>query len=214
MMRLFIRQGTTICLFLFGVIAMFGAESTAPQEIADTNVPKATLPRVDQARSLGMLSQVVMQLEHYVHCKDLSAIHNEDVILSAAARELLAQADAIASNQSSDFKSSLTAFCSRVSALHLVADLNQQASSETELGKVLESFAKVKAHFSKDVVAQAQGYLETFTCPMHRDVIGGPISVPNAAWRWIRCPGFYLPTPAFHRPDSKPCVRRYAPQRR
>ncbi len=212
--QLFIRQGTAICLFLFGIIAMSGAENTAPREIAGTNVPNATLPPVAQARSLGMLSQVVMQLEHCVQSKDLSAIHNEDVILSAAARELLAQADAIASNQSGDFKSSLTAFCSRVSALHLVADLNQQASSETELGKVLESFAKVKAHFSKDVIAQAQGYLETFTCPMHRDVIGGPISVPNAAWRWIRCPGFYLPTPAFHRPDSKPCVRRYAPQRR
>ena len=113
-----------------------------------------------------------MQLEHYVQSKDLSAIHNEDVILGAAARELLAQADAIASNRSGDFKSSLTAFCSRVSALHLVADLNQQASSETELGKVLESFAKVKAYFSKEVVAQAQGYLETFTCPMHRDVVG------------------------------------------
>jgi len=172
MMRLFIRQGTTICLFLFGVIAMFGAESTAPQEIADTNVPKATLPRVDQARSLGMLSQVVMQLVQYVKSKDLSAIHNEDVILGAAASELLAHADAIAANQSGDFKSSLTAFCSEVGALHLVADLNQQARSETELGKVLESFARLKAHFPKEIVAQAQGYLETFTCPMHREVVG------------------------------------------
>ena len=172
MMRLFIRQGTTICLFLFGVIAMFGAESTAPQEIADTNVPKATLPRVDQARSLGMLSQVVMQLVQYVKSKDLSAIHNEDVILGAAASELLAHVDAIAANQSGDFKSSLTAFCSEVGALHLVADLNQQARSETELGKVLESFARLKAHFPTEIVAQAQGYLETFTCPMHREVVG------------------------------------------
>ncbi|PYK66730.1 MAG: hypothetical protein DME50_04635 [Verrucomicrobia bacterium] len=151
---------------------MFGAESTAPQEIADTNVPKATLPRVDQARSLGMLSQVVMQLVQYVKSKDLSAIHNEDVILGAAASELLAHADAIAANQSGDFKSSLTAFCSEVGALHLVADLNQQARSETELGKVLESFARLKAHFPTEIVAQAQGYLETFTCPMHREVVG------------------------------------------
>jgi len=170
--RLFIRQGTAICLFLFGIIAMSGAENTALQEIAGTNALNATLPPVAQARSLGMLWQAVMQLEHCVQSKDLSAVHNEDVILSAAARELLAQAHAIASSQSGDFKSSLAAFCSRVSALHLVADLNQQASSETELGKVLESFAKVKAHFSKDVVAQAQGYLDTFTCPMHRDVVG------------------------------------------
>ena len=113
-----------------------------------------------------------MQLEHYVQSKDLSAIHNEDVILSAAASELLTQADTIASNQSGDFKTSLTTFCSRVSALHLVADLNQQANAETELGKVLKSFSNVKAHFSKEVIASAQVYLETFTCPMHRDVVG------------------------------------------
>jgi hypothetical protein len=119
-----------------------------------------------------MLWQVVMQLEHYVQSKDLSAVHNEDVILGAAGRELLAQADAIGLNQSGDLKTSLTAFCSRVSALHLVADLNQQANSETELRKVLESFSKLKAYFPKEVVDQAQVYLETFTCPMHRDVIG------------------------------------------
>ena len=164
-MRLFIRQGTAICLFLFGIIAMSGAENTALQETAVTNAPNATLPPVAQARSLGMLWQVVMQLEHCVQSKDLSAVHNEDVILSAAAKELLAQAGAIASNQSGDLKSSLTAFCSRVSALHLVADLNQQASSETELGKVLESFAKVKAHFSKDVVAAGSRLPGNFYLP-------------------------------------------------
>jgi hypothetical protein len=171
-MRLFIRQGTAICFFLFGIVGLSGAEIAATPKVAGTNVPNATLQPVAQARSLAMLSQVVMQLEHYVRSKDLSAIHNEDVILSAAASELLAQADTIASNQSGDFKTSLTAFCSRVSALHLVADLNQQATSETELGKVLESFSKVKAHFSKEVIVHAQAYLETFTCPMHRDVVG------------------------------------------
>jgi hypothetical protein len=208
-MRLFIRQGTAICLFRFGMLAMFGAENTAPQEIVATNVPNATLPPVAQARSLGMLSQVVMQLEHHVQSKDLSAIHNEDVILGAAARELLSQADAIASNQRGDFKSSLTAFCSRVSALHLVADLNQQASSETELGKVLESFADVKAHFSKEIVAQAQVYVESFTCPMHRDVIGKRTDFcPKCGMALDSCPEFYLPTPVSHRPDSKLCRRR------
>jgi len=41
----------------------------------------------------------VIQLEHYVQSKDLSAIHNEDIILAAAASELLAQADTIARSQ-------------------------------------------------------------------------------------------------------------------
>lgn len=171
-MRLFTRQVTAICLFLFGIIATSGALDLSPHEIRRTNASNATLPSIVQARSLAMLWQVVIELDHHVHSKDLSAIHNEDVILAAAGRELLAQADAIALNQSDDFKASLTAFCSRVSALHVVADLNQQANSDTELGKVLESFARVKAYFPKEVVAQTRVYLESFTCPMHRDVIG------------------------------------------
>jgi Heavy metal binding domain len=169
-MSLVLRQGTAICLFLFGVIAMFGAEDTARRETAGTNVLDPALAA--QARLLGMLSQVVRQLEHYVRNKDLSVIHDEDIILGAAASELLARADAIAPNRTADFKSSLTAFCSRVSALHVVEDLNQQASSEAELAKVLESFSRVKAYFSKEVTAQAHLYLETFTCPMHRAVVG------------------------------------------
>ena len=171
-MRLFIRQGSTACLLLFAIVATSEAENPSPQATPSARVPNETLPSAVQARSLGMLSQVVMQLEQQVQSKDLSAIHNEDLILGAAASELLAQARAIAPNRSGDFKASLTEFCSRVSALHLVADLNQQAGSETELRKVLESFANMKAYFSHEVVAQAQAYVETFTCSMHRDVIG------------------------------------------
>ncbi len=151
---------------------MSGAVNPPPRETRRTNAPNATLPSVVRARSLAMLCQVVVQLEHHVQSKDLSAIHNEDVILGAAGSDLLAQADAIASNQSGDFKASLAAFCSRVNALHLAADLNQQTNSETELDKALESFAKLKAYFPKEVVAQAQVYVDTFTCPMHRDIIG------------------------------------------
>src|SRR5260221_553745 len=144
--RLLTRQSTAICFFLCGIIALSGADIGTPKEVsvpdvASANTPDATLQPAVQARSLAMLSQVVMQLEQYVQSKDLSAIHNEDVILTAAASELLAQADLIASSPSGDFKTSLTTFCSRVSALHLVADLNQQANAETELGKVLESFS-------------------------------------------------------------------------
>jgi hypothetical protein len=103
----------------------------APTGTAGTNALDPTLAA--QARLLGMLSQVVMQLEHHVRSKDLSAIHDEDMILGATASELLVRADSIAPNQTADFKSSLTAFCSRVNALHVVADLNQQAGSEAEL---------------------------------------------------------------------------------
>jgi hypothetical protein len=163
---------SVIYFFVFAIVALHGVEIAAPQRIADTKVPKAALQSSALARALAMLSQVVMQLEHYVQSKDLSGVHNEDTILAAAASELLSQGNTIAPNHGSDFKKDLTVFCSRVSALHLVADLSQQANSETELGNVRESFARVKAHFSAPVIAEAQVYLDAFTCPMHRDVVG------------------------------------------
>ena len=111
-MRLFIRQGSTACLLLFAIVATSGAENPSPQATPGAKVPNGTLPSAVQARSLGMLSQVVMQLEQHVQSQDLGAIHNEDLILGAAASELLSQAGAIAPNRGGDFKSSLTAFCS------------------------------------------------------------------------------------------------------
>src|SRR5215475_10258114 len=89
--RLLNRQCATICFFLFGMIILEGAEVVAPQKARGDNASSATPQAVAQARSLALLSQVVIQLEHYVQSKDLSAIHNEDVILGAAANELLAQ---------------------------------------------------------------------------------------------------------------------------
>jgi len=91
--RLFIRRCATICFFLFGMIILEGAEVVTPQKSEGGNASNATTKLVAQARLLAMLSQVVIQLEHYVQSKDLSAIHNEDVILTAAASELLTQAD-------------------------------------------------------------------------------------------------------------------------
>lgn len=161
-----------LCLLLAAVESLGAAETATPAGGGRWELPERTMDPSSQARSLAMLSQVVVQLEHYVKSKDLSAIHNEDVILSAAATELLAQADSMKLGKGKDFKAILTNFCSSVSTLHLVSDLNQQAKAQTELIKVRDAFSKIKAQFSKEVVASAQSYLDTFTCPMHRDVVG------------------------------------------
>src|ERR1700740_1503525 len=80
-----------LCLVLAAVEGLGAAETATPPDRARSELPERTMDPSTQARSLAMLSQVVVQLEHYVKSKDLSAIHNEDVILSAAATELLAQ---------------------------------------------------------------------------------------------------------------------------
>lgn len=165
-MRFPIRPGAVICLFIFATAELQGAES------ADPNISSRASSSAAPARSLAMLEQVVTQLGHFTQNKDLSAIHNEDIILDAAAKALFAQADTMAPRQGVEFRTDLTAFCSRVSVLHRLADLNQQTESEIELAEVLKSFAKVKAHFPPRIIAEARGYLETYSCPMHRDVVG------------------------------------------
>jgi hypothetical protein len=164
-----------VCILLIAV-SLQGADFAKPKREGSPAEasPSGTLEPNGQARLLAMLAQVIMQLEHYVRSKDLAGIHNEDVILSAAATELLGQAESIAPQKTKEFKINLTTLCSRVSALHLAADLNQQTNSETALGKVQEAFVALKGNFSKETVGLAQPYLETFTCPMHRDVVGKP----------------------------------------
>jgi hypothetical protein len=52
--------------FFFGIVALSEAEIAVPEKVASANTPNATLQPAAQARSLAMLSQVVMQLERYV----------------------------------------------------------------------------------------------------------------------------------------------------
>ncbi|HZS54910.1 MAG TPA: heavy metal-binding domain-containing protein [Bryobacteraceae bacterium] len=166
------REITTIGALFAGITLGLGTTSPTPPQASHENNPATVPAPMIASRSLAMLWQVVKQLENFVRDKNLAAIHNEDLILGAAANELLAEAGKIVPARSDDFKAKLTAFCSQVSALHLMADLNQQAASEAELAKVLASFEKLKGYFPKEIVARAQKYLEAFSCPMHRDVIG------------------------------------------
>ncbi len=171
-MELLNREVTAIGALFAAITLALGTASPTPPQASHENDSAAIPGPMIASRALAMLWQVVKQLENFVRDKNLAAIHNEDLILGAAANELLAEAGKSLPDRSDDFKARLTAFCSQVSALHLVADLNQQAASEVELGKVLESFEKLKADFPKEVVARSQQYLEVFSCPMHRDVIG------------------------------------------
>ena len=86
--------------------------------------------------------------------------------------ELLAGSDLVAPGRVEHYKTDLTWFAQQVSALHRVADLNQQAQAESELHRVMKALKMVKTHFSGPVLAAALKRAATFTCPMHREVIG------------------------------------------
>ena len=135
-----------------------------------------------QLESLAMVIQIVRQLEGYVRAKDLSSIHNEDVILGFALEELFSRADLVEQDQIQQYRADLTSFVQRVGALHLVADSNQQVEAESELHRVMKSFNKLKTYFSEPLLAAASKAAATFTCPMHADVVGQETDLcPNAA---------------------------------
>ena len=139
---------------------------------SNTSAERAAAQAAWQANSLAMLMQVVTQLQHYVTTQELSSIHNEDLILSAAVNGLLHKPGTVNSNQFGQFIVALTKFGQSVSTLHLAADLAQQTRSETELHKVLASFDRVKTYFPAAVIAEARKSVDTLCCPMHRDVVG------------------------------------------
>jgi hypothetical protein len=171
-MQLNIRQWAALWLIIFAIVPAHSAEVTPRNISTATNLPTITLQSSAPAKSLAMLLQVVTQLEHYVQTTNLSSIHNEDAILSAASSEMLTQASLVTADQAEAFKADLTVFCQTVSQLHLAADLAQQTRAETELRKVLAAFEKVKGYFSQQIIAAAQPSIDTFTCPLHRDIVG------------------------------------------
>jgi hypothetical protein len=161
-----------IFFLLWAVVVVGGAGPAPPESLQDTPSSTDAAPSPSHVEALAMLIQIVSQLENYVRTKDLDSIHNEDVILGSALSGLLLRAGMVAPDRIEQFKTDLTSFAQHVSALHLAADLHQQDQSELELGKVMKAFEMLKAHFSEPVVSAARKGADTFTCSMHRDVIG------------------------------------------
>jgi hypothetical protein len=167
MIALFFRPfglGLIPALVLVAPLAS-GAESRtrpAPESTPATGMLAAA--PISPVTSFSMLLQVVKELENHVRAKDLGYVHNEDEILTAAMTDLMAQAETVTSGQSGTVKAALTALAQRVTALHIAADLGQQAQAELELDRVVESFAAVRRLFPEAVVVEAQKSVETFTC--------------------------------------------------
>src|SRR2546430_14661037 len=109
-MRLSIRRYTAIRIIgsvMLGICVVRGAEAVPGRNNAGKRAITG-VPQPSPAVQLAMMLQVVKQLEHYVKTKDLSSIHNEDTILSAALSGLLTRADTVVSNRVEQFKADLT----------------------------------------------------------------------------------------------------------
>src|SRR5581483_3021881 len=86
------REVTAIGALFAAITLALGTASPTPPQASHENDSAAIPGPMIASRALAMLWQVVKQLENFVRDKNLAAIHNEDLILGAAANELLAEA--------------------------------------------------------------------------------------------------------------------------
>lgn len=164
------RKHLLAILFVCTAFAVAAADSSS---VAGRGPSSSQFEQTPQVRSLSSLSQVVNQLESCVSKKDLSSIHNEDTILGVALNSMFQRLDIVAAAERGKFTNDLAQFAQSVSALHLAGDLGRQENAERELKNVQRSFDQVKSHFPEWTRAAADKSTNTFTCPMHSDVIGG-----------------------------------------
>jgi len=156
------------------VVLSFGCllHCDAGEGEARGNISSNTFESTTQVRSLSALAQIVYQLQQRVAAKDLASIHGEDEILGICLNPMMQRTDVVSYAQREQFKSDLATFAERVSDLHAAGDLGQQATAERELGRVIESFERVKSHFPDWTVTAALKSTNRFTCPMHPDIVG------------------------------------------
>src|SRR5436853_588055 len=83
--------------------------------------------------ALGMLLQVVANLEETVRSKDPNSIHSEDIVLAASLVALRQQSRRVAQDRRVTFQAELEKFAQQVAALHLAGDLQQQSVAEEKL---------------------------------------------------------------------------------
>ncbi len=122
--------------------------------------------------ALGMMVQVIGQLEEKVQGKDLASIHSEDLILNESLAAILQQSDQIEAARREQFQQDVKQFGQQVASLHLAGDTGRQTLAEQHVRSALETFARIQTHFPKTTVEAARGVAARYLCPAHYDVRG------------------------------------------
>jgi hypothetical protein len=138
------------------------------------------LPRSNAyaVEALGLLLQVISQLEDYVLREDLASVHNEDAFLSSALGAIRFSArrrdegDRLSPAQQREFDQALEVFGSEVGQLHAVADARRLREAKEQLVAVRRAFDKLPAYFSAATLANAREMAATYLCPLHPEKLG------------------------------------------
>jgi hypothetical protein len=119
-----------------------------------------------------MLFQMMDRLRSDVAKNDLSLIHIEDPLASAAVSTLLTQLSTSWTPDLPAKKIAWTVFVRDISALHTAADAAQSDACGQLLKRVEDEFQKLELGSNPATLESAHRYAERFSCPMHSDIIG------------------------------------------
>ncbi len=122
--------------------------------------------------ALGMMIQVVGNLEEKVRGKDLTSIHSEDLVLNESLAGILQQADNMEPARRQPLRVELTQFGQLVAALHFAGDTQQLDLATKQLHLVMASFDRIRTYFPKTTLDSARAAASQYLCPAHRDVRG------------------------------------------
>lgn len=166
------------CGFILGAIltnllwfvspALLGQTQTQTQPAP----PMSGLQSEQNVKALGLLIQVVRNVETFVKVKELSSIHNEDMMLYSALTVLLEDSKHAPVDRKDAMSIALVEFGRKVADLHEAADFNNQVDAEIRVKVVSDSFIALKEFYDPDLLSRAETLADSYTCPMHPDVIG------------------------------------------
>ena len=131
-----------------------------------------TPPNPDAIKALGVMLQVVSNIEEFVKTKELSSVHDEDMMLYSALTILLKESGLAPEGKKNELEIVLVEFGRLVADLHTAADAFNQVGAEARLKTVLAAFERIKSFYRSEVLAAARSMSEGYTCPMHPDVVG------------------------------------------
>jgi hypothetical protein len=162
----FVRQKFLFAFVLVLILLPFLCTGNQTQPAVPAVTPEQT------EKAVSVLFQVVRNVEAYVNSKELSSVHNEDMMLYGALSMLLLKAKESPTEEQNTQFQKLMAFGRQVADLHEASDAGNQPQAETRLKIVTDSFQDLKKFYGQDLLSRAEILSNQYTCPMHPDVIG------------------------------------------
>lgn len=155
----------------FSLLLLLSAILVEGTQTQSTVSPSGVTPE-QAVKALGTLFQVVRNVEAYVNVKELSSIHNEDMMLYGALTVLIEDSKQGPEDKKEAHAVALLTFGRQVADLHEAADANNQNEAERRLAVVSKSFSDLRKFYKPDLLSKAEILGANYTCPMHPDVMG------------------------------------------